>query len=61
MGWEDLPMFLTREEAADLLRVSPKTLARRAENGEIAYTTVGRRKLFFRDDLRELIYRNYRK
>jgi excisionase family DNA binding protein len=44
-------VFLTMAEAADLLRVSPRTLRRRIADGDLAVRRVGRRVLVERADL----------
>lgn len=46
--------WLSLEEAADYLRVSPRTLERRIAKGSLRSTTIGRRRLLLRDDLDEL-------
>lgn len=46
--------WLSLDEAADYLRVSPRTLERRIKRGRIRSTTIGRRRLLHRDDLDEL-------
>jgi excisionase family DNA binding protein len=50
----DLKPWLSLEEAADYLRVSPRTLERRIEKGRLRSTSIGRRRLVHRDDLDEL-------
>ena len=47
----ELPIMLTIEEAAELLRVSKNTVYNLCKSGEIPYTKKGRRILIFRDDL----------
>ena len=47
----DLPIMLTIEETAKLLRVSKNTVYNLCKSGEIPYTKKGRRILIFRDDL----------
>ncbi len=49
---EALPLFLTADEVADLLRTSRKAIYSMASRGLLAGSTrVGRRLLFQRDDL----------
>lgn len=43
--------WLTLDEAADYLRVSPRTLERLLEAGRVRTSTVGRRRLVHRDEL----------
>jgi excisionase family DNA binding protein len=43
--------WLSLEEAADYLRVSPRTLERQIARGRINSTTIGRRRLLHRGDL----------
>lgn len=43
--------WLSIEEAADYLRVSPRTLERQLDHGRVRSTSIGRRRLFHRDDL----------
>ncbi len=52
-GGTDSP-WLSLDEAADHLRVSPRTLERRIAKGSVRSTTIGRRRLLHRDDLDEL-------
>lgn len=46
--------WLSLEEAARYLRVSPRTLERRIARGRVRSTCIGRRRLLRRDDLDEL-------
>lgn len=46
--------WLSLDEAAAYLRVSPRTLERRIVKGSVRSTTIGRRRLLHRDDLDEL-------
>ncbi len=51
-GVHDLPMFLTADEAADLLRTSRKGVYAMVERGLLpGVTRLGRRVLIRRDDL----------
>ena len=43
--------WLSLNEAADYLRVSPRTLERRIARGKVRSTSIGRRRLLHRDDL----------
>ena len=45
------PEWLTLQEAAEFLRVSPSTLARLLKRGEMRTSYVGRRRLVRREDL----------
>ena len=47
----DLPLMLTIEEAADLIRVSKNTVYNLCKSGEIPSIKKGRRILIYRDDL----------
>ena len=47
----DLPLMLTIEEAADLIRVSKNTVYNLCKSGEIPSVKKGRRILIYRDDL----------
>jgi excisionase family DNA binding protein len=47
----NLPEFLTTEEAAELLRVSTRTLRRWMERGKVPYIRLGRKFLFRRVQL----------
>jgi len=47
----DLPLMLTIEETAALLRVSKNTVYNLCKAGEITFLKKGRRILIFRDDL----------
>ena len=51
MRIEDLPIMLTIEETANLLRVSRNTVYKLCKTGEISSVKKGRRILIFRDDL----------
>jgi excisionase family DNA binding protein len=46
--------WLSLEEAADYLRVSPRTLERQLTRNRIRSSSIGRRRLLHRDDLDEL-------
>jgi excisionase family DNA binding protein len=46
--------WLSLDEAADYLRVSPRTLERKLATGRVRSSTIGRRRLLHRDDLDEL-------
>lgn len=46
--------WLSLDEAADYLRVSPRTLERQLARGRVRSTAIGRRRLVHRDDLDEL-------
>ena len=49
---DDLPLFLTQPQLADLLTVSIRTLERqRHDGGSIPFRKVGRRILYGRDDV----------
>jgi excisionase family DNA binding protein len=50
----DLNPWLSLEEAAEYLRVSPRTLERRIEKGRLRSSSIGRRRLLHRDDLDQL-------
>jgi excisionase family DNA binding protein len=54
-GRHDGEVFLTMPEAADLLRVSPRTLRRRVAGGDLAVRRVGRRVLVERADLLDFV------
>jgi excisionase family DNA binding protein len=43
--------WLSIPEAAEYLRLSPRTIERELERGRVRSTTVGRRRLLHRDDL----------
>jgi excisionase family DNA binding protein len=47
--------WLSIDEAAAYLRVSPRTLERRIAKGRVRSTSIGRRRLLHRDDLDELV------
>jgi excisionase family DNA binding protein len=47
--------WLALDEAADYLRVSPRTLERLIAKGRVRSTTLGRRRLLHRDDLDTLV------
>ena len=51
MRIEELPIMLTIEETANLLRVSRNTVYKLCKTGEISSVKKGRRILIFRDDL----------
>ncbi len=61
MAFTDLPELLTRTEAANLLRMSTKTLLKLTRSGEIPCTVVAGKRLYLRDDIAEIIYKNYRR
>jgi excisionase family DNA binding protein len=46
--------WLDVDQAAEYLRVSTRTVERRVAGGRVRSTTIGRRRLFHRDDLDEL-------
>jgi excisionase family DNA binding protein len=46
--------WLSLDEAADYLRVSPRTLERQLARGHVRSTSIGRRRLLHRADLDEL-------
>jgi excisionase family DNA binding protein len=50
----DYSPWLSLDEAADYLRVSPRTLERQLARGRVRSTSIGRRRLLNRDDLDEL-------
>ena len=52
-GVKDSP-WLSLDEAADYLRVSPRTLERNLSRRRVRSSTIGRRRLLHRDDLDEL-------
>jgi excisionase family DNA binding protein len=56
MDPSDLPPFLTCEEVATLLRVSPETIRRRARRGELPYVQGLRILRFPRDLVLSLFY-----
>jgi excisionase family DNA binding protein len=54
-GHHDGRVYLTLPEAADLVRVSPRTLRRRIADGDLAVRRVGRRVLVERSDLLDFV------
>lgn len=52
MDWKELPVILTAEEAADLLRIHPNTLKSLLDSGELVGVKVGRAWRVSRDALK---------
>ena len=52
---KDLDDWLTTEEAATYLRISPAALRNMTSNGQIPYYKLGRRNRYSKQELKELV------
>lgn len=57
---EEVPVWLTTEQAATFLGISKKSLLNIASNGKIPFSKFGRRNRYLRSDLHELLLANRR-
>jgi excisionase family DNA binding protein len=55
-NWEDLPLTLTAEDAAEILRVNPKVVRQMCRDGELPANKVGRAWRIDREAVRAYIH-----